>query len=76
MGFWVAKTKKGRGQWIGLPCNGQLPFLHGLQQGGLSLGRSSVDFIGQNHVRKEGSRDKTELSVRVQYFRTGNIARH
>ncbi len=30
-----------------------LVFLHGLQQGGLGLGRSSVDLVGENHIGED-----------------------
>ena len=32
---------------IGLPANGHVVFLHGLEQGGLCLWRSTIDFISQ-----------------------------
>ena len=44
---------KRRGQLVGHPTHRDRPFLHGLQHRRLGLGRRSVDFIGQQQLRKD-----------------------
>ena len=54
---WVLRSQhqKRLGQCVSGVANGHLFFLHGFQQGTLHFGRSTVDFIGQNKVGKNGS---------------------
>ena len=40
------------GQLVPHAAHGHLPLLHGLQQGGLGLGRRAVDLVGQDHVAR------------------------
>ena len=47
--------EEGRRQGHGLAAEGDLPFLHGFEQGGLHLGRRAVDFIGQDEVGEDGA---------------------
>ncbi len=39
--------KEGFGQIVGRASDGDFPFLHGLQQRRLRLGRRAIDFVGQ-----------------------------
>ena len=41
------------GQRVGLPADGDLVLLHGLQQRGLGLGRGAVDLVGQHDVGED-----------------------
>ena len=52
MGFWVASTRKGDRQKMGLLTYGDLTFLHGFQQGALDLGRCPVDLVRQHNIGK------------------------
>ena len=45
-----------------LPCNGDLPFLHDLQQGTLNFGGCAVNFVSQQQVGKDGPQNGTELT--------------
>ncbi len=47
---------------MGFACHGDLPLLHGLQQGGLHLGRGPVDLIGQDQVVENGTAWKMNFS--------------
>ena len=40
-----------------------LPLLHRFEQGGLRLGRRAVDFVGQDHVRKDRPRQEPHLAL-------------
>ena len=54
-----------------------LAFLHGLQQGGLRLGRGPVDLVGQQQIGEH--RSGVELEFRcagVIYERAGDVSRH
>jgi len=60
----------------GLPGDGDFVFLHGLQQGGLRLGRCAVDFIRQHHVGKyrplhEFECAATRGAVFLEHLRSG-----
>ncbi len=57
--------KKWLGQGMASPAGGDLPLLHRLEQGGLGLGRGSVDFVGQNKVGKNRSRHEAKLARAV-----------
>ncbi len=60
-------------QRVGLSVNGELGFLHGLQQTGLGLGTGTVDFIGQHDLRHETA----EADLPLPRFRIeGRIAGH
>ncbi len=57
--------EKWRFQLVGLPGHGNLALLHGLQEGGLGLGRGPVDFVSQYNIGKYGAGAKLEfLSLR------------
>ena len=49
-------------QVVGLLADGDLAFLHGLQQGGLRLGRRAVDLVGQEDVGEDRPLDEAELA--------------
>ena len=62
-------------------ADGHLPFLHRFQQSGLRLGRSSIDFVCENHVVKQRSGDKSKLSfariaVLLQNVSPSDVGRH
>src|SRR5262249_47524551 len=47
-------------QAMHLAANGYTLFLHGFQQGGLSLGRSAIDFVSQHNMSENGTALKLE----------------
>ncbi len=60
---------------MGLPANGHLAFLHGLQQGGLHLGGRAVDFVGEDEVGEDGTAMGAEGAVlRGKHHRADDIA--
>ena len=61
-------VKKRVGQRVGGLSDAYLPLLHRLQQRGLSLGRSSVDFVGQQNVREHRPFDKTKTPPAMFVF--------
>ena len=48
-----SQYEKGLGQQVPRSGNRDLIFLHSLQQGRLSLGRRTIDFVSQNHVGED-----------------------
>ena len=55
--------------------------LHGLKQRGLCLGRSSVDLIRQQHLRKDRTLVEDQIavpgfSILLNDVRTGDVGRH
>ena len=48
---------------MALASHRNLFLLHRLQQSGLCLGRGAVDFVGQNDVGENGTRDKAKISL-------------
>ena len=68
-------------QCVGFGTDGDLLFLHGLQESRLRFGRGAVDLVCQNDVGKNRAFDKPELAVFgglvfVENFRAGDIRRH
>lgn len=55
-GFWVAMTVKGWGDGMGLTVHGDLPLLHGLQEGGLGAGGGPVQLVRQEQVTQHRPR--------------------
>ncbi len=56
------------------PIDGDLPFLHGLEQGGLGPWRGPVDLVSQENADKDGPRPELELvGPLVVYTDTGNV---
>lgn len=51
------------GEAIAGAADGDLPFLHGLQEGGLDFGGGTVDFVGENEVGKDGAVVDAEFRV-------------
>ena len=47
------------GQPVPLAADGDLPLLHGLEQGRLGLGRGPVDLVGQDDVGEDRARGGT-----------------
>ena len=74
------KHVEGGGQIEPAPGNGNVIFLHGLQQGGLGAGRGPVDLVGHQQLREDRAFDKAEgaapVRILFQNFRTQNIRRH
>ena len=50
IGFWVASTRNGSATRPDRPADRHLALGHDLEQGGLDLGRSPVDLVGQHDV--------------------------
>ena len=60
---------------------GYLLFLHRFQQRRLRLGRSAIDFVRENDIRKHGPAHKPKLTfarppILLNHFRAGNIRWH
>jgi len=72
--------EEGLGQLHCLPPDGDFPFLHRLQQGGLGLGRCPVDFVRQQDVGKDGAFDEAETSLPLfvffQHVGSGDVRGH
>ena len=68
------------GQLVRVASDGDFAFLHGLQKRGLSLGRSSIDFVGQQDVGEDRAFDKSELAFALRVFledvRTRDVGWH
>ena len=47
------QDEEGLGQLVGRVADGDLPFLHGFEQGALHLGRGAVDFVGEDEVGED-----------------------
>ena len=54
------QDEEGRLEREGLAAGGDLVFLHGLEEGGLGLGRRAVDLVGEEHVGEDGALDERE----------------
>ena len=65
MGFWVAMTRKGAGEVVGGVADRDAPLLHGFEEGGLDLGGSAVDFVGEEQVGEDGALVDAELAGAV-----------
>ena len=71
---------EGLGQVMAMASNGDVVFLHGLQQGGLGAWRRAVDFVGHQQLAEHGARHKAEglaaLLVFVEHFGAQNVSWH
>ena len=81
MGFCVAKTWKGVGRRISLCADGHFVLLHGLQHRRLRFGRRAVDFVRQDQIGKNRTRQelKPPLAtgrVLLDNVRAGDVRRH
>ena len=63
------EDKEGIRKREGLAAEGDLPFLHCFEQGGLNLGRGPVDLIGEDQVRK----NRTLLDAERALSRVENL---
>ena len=72
-------------EWLaelhGLASRGDRVFLHGLEQGRLSLGRRAVDFVGEDDVGKQGAADEAKclaagVDVLFEYLGTSDVRGH
>ncbi len=59
IGFWVARTRNGRVEPVGLAVDRHLPLLHRLEERGLRLRRRAVDLVGEQEVREDRARGGT-----------------
>ncbi len=50
-------------QPISLPTHRNLPLAHGLQQGGLHLGRGAIDLVGKEQIMKDGTLIEMEATI-------------
>jgi hypothetical protein len=62
-------------------ARGHLAFLHGLQHGGLGLGRGAVDFVGEQEIRENRPRHELQLAgarhrVVLDDLGAGDVRRH
>src|SRR5208282_4419909 len=71
---------KGLGQPMIAPGNGNAPFLHRLEQGGLGPRARSIDFVRHQKLAKYRPLDETECAPPAfglfQHFRAQDIGRH
>jgi len=59
-----------------LAVDGDVPFVHGLQEGGLSARARAVDLVREKYVRKNGTAAQDEFaSVVVEYTDAEDVAR-
>ena len=76
----MAKHEKRLFQRIAHAGRRHLMLLHRFQQGGLRLGRSAVDLVGQDHVGEDRPFDKLHPAAAVaglfEDFRAGDVRRH
>ena len=68
-------------QRVGLPANGDLPLLHGLEHRGLGLGWCPVDLVGQDEIGEHRSRQEhlsssSGFGIFLQDVRTSDVAGH
>jgi hypothetical protein len=67
-------------QHVAHAANGDLMFLHRLQQGGLRLGGRAVDLVGQNDVAENRSLDELHAAMAVgrlfEDFGAGDVGWH
>ena len=61
----ILRGQDGEGprQVVGAGVDGDLPLLHGLEQGGLGLGRGPVDLVGEHNLGHDGTGPELELQV-------------
>src|SRR5690606_16360145 len=64
------------GQGVGLPIERDAPFLHGFEQCGLSLGRRSVDLVGEQELAEDRPAGERELAgLEVEQVGPDDVAR-
>src|SRR5205807_4468974 len=59
--------------------SGDLMFLHGLEQSGLGLGGSAVNFVGEDHVGKNRAANEEHLAAVagvLENLSAGDVSRH
>jgi hypothetical protein len=62
---------------VRLAIDRHAPFLHGLEQGGLGLGRCPIDFIGEKKSGEHRSRNEGEfVALQVEDAGAGDVGRH
>ena len=67
---------EGLRQGEGVAFQGDLPLLHGLEQGRLGLGRGAVDLVGQQKVGEDGALAQFEAALgAVEDVTAGDVAR-
>ncbi len=65
-----------RGQDVCLVADGDLAFLHGLEQRALHLGCGAVDFVGQKQVREDRAEVRGEfIRPLIEHLRTEDVRR-
>ena len=60
MGFWVAKTRNGGFERVGLAFERHLSLLHRLEQRRLRLRRRPIDLVGEQDVGEHRARNEAE----------------
>jgi len=62
---------------MGLAVDGDLALLHGLEQGGLRLGRGAIDFIREEECGEDRALDEGELvALEVEDVCAGDVRGH
>jgi len=71
---------EGPAQRAVLACDGNLAFLHGLQQGRLGAGAGAVDLVGHQELGKDRALEEAEAALAggalVQHLGAENVGRH
>ena len=68
--------EKRLGQLVGFLADGDLPFLHGFEQGALHLGRGAVDLVRQNEVSEHRALTRAEVAgLRVVNLGADDVGR-
>jgi hypothetical protein len=74
------EDEEGEVEVIGATGNGDAPFLHGLEHGGLGFGGGAVDFVGEDDVGEHGSFHELERTFSSGKFLenvgAGDVHRH
>ena len=80
-GILSGENKKGLWQLIGCLADGHAFFLHGFEQGGLSLWRCAVDFVSQDDLGENGTLLEDQfptscLGILLNDLRASDVRRH
>ena len=71
---------EGLGQVMAFTGNGDMAFLHSLQQGGLGARAGAIDFVGHQQATEDRTGQEAEMAFAIigflEDFRAENIGRH
>jgi hypothetical protein len=76
-GILSGKGHEGRREGVGLTIDGDATFLHNLEESGLGLGGSAIDFVGEKELGEDRALTNAKLlSGEVEQGMAGDIGRH